>query len=1074
MAGEDINVFDTTTYPALANVLDRSKARPDVDRVYFPEGSISQGTDINDALSIEEAKRNKVAGMIAQDGDRISGADVLVNSSAGTVTITDGSIFLLGTPRAISGATLTGVPMTGDVKIGLRYVSTPVTGADDALFLGQYAGAEESYGEEGAVRTVLSFTWGREGDGGAGTLFPYVVLRNGELISQDAPPTLSGVQQQIAIYDYDSHENYIARGCRVSALGNTAGAQVFSIEEGTANILGYKLQRPVSTRFSIPEDADVGTVDAEPHTFDDNLTGTAVIALRHSPIASISSVVITKQRTVTITKGATNSVDALPDDSVTSILLVKQGATTYANPADYFQAGDAVSWTPGGVEPASGSSYDVTYKYLDAVTPSAFSQTTITVSGGVSSDPVIVSYSFKLPRVDRVCLDQTGAVVYLKGLSAPQQAQPPAVPKTVVNLARVINDWFGTPTVVNDGDLAVSVATERKVINKLYDLLDLVTLQKQKLDINVRAAGAQTGTFSDPLTSDFYRDAGEAQNGAVFNGSLQLPIIPEFIPIEATADLLLNFTQETVIKQDLYSSCEKINPYQVFAPLPAVITISPSKDYWTEQQTVWLSAQTQVFGSGNSQRVVDTEILQNSQTAPIQYLRQIPISFTIKGLGAGEVVTSLTFDGIDVNPGSLVANPSGQVSGSFLIPANVVGGTKQIVAVSASGTVCSALFVGQGLLETITLQQVTTVQRFQQTVVPVRHPTTFNGGNNTSNGAAHGDPQAQSFSLVEGRHISSIDIQFCAIGDRSEPVLIDVVTMDNGFPTTEIIAQAYVDMNPVLVNQWQRFTFDVPFFLPASQMFAFVVKTNDPNHSIKAGERGGFDATKQQWIAGQPYTVGTRFSSSNAISWTVHQDSDLMFQINCALFSPVSKTVNLGNFAVTDCSDLIIRADVFLPTDQTKVVFEVTFGSEPVVRILPDQVWERDSFFTGTVNVKAVLTGNSKVSPVVSKSILMISGTLQNTGEYVSRSWTIGTAVDVRAIMSTKLPVGSTLAVSVDANNDTFAALTQLSASPIDDGFTEREYKKDPYTAVAGRLKLVLTGTPAARPSVADVRAFTF
>ena len=283
--------------------------------------------------------------------------------------------------------------------------------------------------------------------GGAGTLFPYVLIRNGALISQDAPPTLSGIQQQIAIYDYDSHENYIARGCQVSALGKTAGDQTFSVAEGVANVLGIKVSRPVATRFTIAEDPDNGTVDAEPHTFDDGLTGTAVIALRHSPIAAINSVVITKQRTVTITKGVTNSVDALPDDSVTSILLVKQGATTYVVNTDYVMSGDAVSWAAAGAEPATGSSYDVTYKYLDAVTPTALTATTITVTGGVSSDPVIVSYSFKLPRVDRICLDPGGSVVYLKGLSAPSQPQPPAVPKTVVNLARVSNDWFGTPTV---------------------------------------------------------------------------------------------------------------------------------------------------------------------------------------------------------------------------------------------------------------------------------------------------------------------------------------------------------------------------------------------------------------------------------------------------------------------------------------------------------------------------------------------------------------------------------------------------------------------------------------------------
>lgn len=131
------------------------------------------------------------------------------------------------------------------------------------------------------------------------------------------------------------------------------------------------------------------------------------------------------------------------------------------------------------------------------------------------------------------------------------------------------------------------------------------------------------------------------------------------------------------------------------------------------------------------------------------------------------------------------------------------------------------------------------------------------------------------------------------------------------------------------------------------------------------------------------------------------------------------------------------------------------------------------SFFTGNLLVKVILIGSSKVSPVLGSDILVISGTMQANGVYVSDAWKMGTAVKVDAVMSTKLPVGSTLTVNCDAADGSWQSMP-LSLSVVeDDGFIEQTYEKSSFTAVQGRLRLTLTGTPAARPTVADLRAYT-
>lgn len=1049
------NVFDPVARPDLATIHDRRPLRPNNERVLFGEGTFAQAADINEGFSIEADKRKAVANLIARDGDRLEGGDIQVNTGAGTVFISAGKLFIDGSPRDIPARTLTGVPMAGLVQLGVRLTQGVVTAADDPIYLGLEPTAEESYGEPGGVRVVNTYAWAFATDGGAGQFYPYVTLLDGVIVSQDAPPTLSGVQQQIRLYDYDAHENYVVRGCTVMALGLTGGKQVFSIAEGTANILGAKIQRPTASRYEQTEQPDLGTVASEPTTYVD-AGGSAVLKVRRPPIAAISSVVITKQKTVTLTKGVAGSVDALPDSSTTEILSVVQGGTTYAVTTSYLKNGDAIDWSPVGPEPASNSTYQVTYQYLAAVVPSAFTATTVTVSGGVDGKPAFINYTNKLPRTDAICINDKGEIVYLKGISAVQNPQPPVIPGSLLMLAIVKNNWYGTAVVDDSATIrSYPFSQIHRMYNNMIDLFNQVSLQKQAISINSRAPAARTGIFSDPLIDDSFRDAGAVQNGAVFDGSFQIPIVPSFVKITASGVLTLFASEVNGIVQDAVSGCEKINPYQSFTPPPARMTISPAEDFWTDRRTDWLSAQTSVFGRGNAERTTSTTV-QKVSTTNESFLRQTSISFTIRDLGNGEALSKLTFDGIDVTPAGLVANAAGVLTGSFNIPANVSSGTKLVQATMASGTIASAMFTGQGKLEITTRQTINVIQRFNV------------------NTARNSDPQAQSFVLVSGRHVSSIDLRFCAIGNRNNPVIVEIVEMDNGFPTRQVLAQAEVDMNTVVTNSWTRFTFPVPVYLPQDRMYAFVVLTNDANHAISVATRGEFDQIAQKWIAAQPYTVGTRFSSSNAISWTVHQDSDITCRVNFAKFDPATRVVDLGTFAVNNCSDAIVRGDIVLPTASAKVLFELTFGNEAPVTVLPDQVLERSSFFTGNVKVRAMLFGDENVSPIVGKDILLISGTMQANGVYISRSFTFGSGVRLDTVLSHKLPYNSGLTIQYDANDGNWQTVPFGSSVAIDRGFIEQQNTKTGITAPnGGRLKLTLTGDPSARPSVSDLRAWT-
>ncbi len=1060
------NVFDPGAYPALANIHDRTSVRPEVDRVWFGEGDFAQAADFNDAFSTEERKRRQIGDLVASDGDRLSGGEIIVDADAGTVLITAGSIYLRGAPRSVDAATLADVPMTGDVELGVRVVVTPVTAADDAIYNGLVAGTE-SYAEPGAVRTTMSVRWAFDGDGGEGEFYRYVLLRDGSVISQDAPPTLSGVQRQIAAVDHGAHGNYIVRGCQVSALGLVGAKRQFSVAAGECNVLGIKVNRPVDNRLEVEEDPDLATVDLEAHSFADGGTGTVTFTVRRPPIAAINQLVIVKEKTVTITKGATGSVDALPDDGVVALVEVQQLSTTYDAVTDYVRNGDAVDWSPAGAEPASGSSYTVKYRYFESVEADSFTSTTVTVSGGVTGTEVFIGYDYKLPRHDRVLISSDGGLSYLRGLSSPENPHPPAEPDDALSLCVVKNDWYGRPTIDNNGTRSLPFKRLNYLETRLAEALDLVLLERLKSDANARAPGPTLGVFTDPFWDDSRRDLGEVQDAACFDGTLQLAIEPTIHQVRLPAFGMLDYSESVLIAQDLRTLCEKINPYMNFSPVPPQMTLSPSSDFWTETETVTLSDVTRVFGTGNQTRVRSSITSETVNTTRLPFLRQIDIDFEITGLGAGEIVPVLTFDGIDVHPGAgtLVANTEGVATGSFMIPANVAAGTKQVRAEGAAGLECAASFRGEGRLETTSVQTTTVLERFSQ-VTGIRR----SGGGDSSNP----DPQAQSFALTEGRFVSAVNLWFCKIGNRANPVDVDIVTMENGQPTRNAIATGRLSMAAVAAGVWTRVALELPVYVPPGVFLAFVVRTDDGEHSIAMARLGDFDTANQKWVSAQPYITGDNFSGSNNFSWLVHPDRDMTFQALSPVFSPAAKTISLGSFAAVDVSDILIRADIILPEAVCSVVFRVKIGSTTYL-VATDQTLELDEYYTGPVQIEAVLSGNARVSPVLSRDITVIFGKMKASGRYVGLPFTMGDPARVDVIFSGQLPVGSTVTVKADATDDSFVAATFVSAVAIDGGYSEYTYRIPAHSAPdGGRLELVMSGTPSARPAIADLRAFTF
>ena len=1047
----------------LPGAFDRAAGMASWQGVVHSEGRFIEGAELNEGQTIARARHERVARLIASDGDRVEDAAAVVQSELGNVILTAGRLYVGGDVFPVAQRVLSGVPMIGRTEIGVRLVKSWLTSEDDPGLLGIAPGAL-SEGEPGAAREVVTISWALSGDAEPGTFVPVYVLQDGTILDQTPPPSLDGINQSIAIYDRDAHGHYIVSGCRVTALGKVGGNQLFSIEEGAANINGFKRSRFAALRHAEPEEWDTETVAGEARTWPPG-GGPKTFVINNAPIDEVLSVLVTKETTEDVVRGLVAAgSDALSNNSVTEILSVTQGGTTFAETASWVRSGDQIDWAPGGPEPVPSSTYRVTYRYLDLVTPDAVTDTRIVLSGGVAGTTVILSYKWKLPRIDLLCLNSAGESVYVKGVSARRNPFPALPPGNLLPLAEISNSWIGKPAVENNGVRSITFAQQWRVFRRVQAHERLLELERIKSAIDAREPVAKLGMFVDPFISDFYRDAGEVQTASVGEGVLELSIEPTFYQGSLTAPVTLDWTEEIIIQQERSTSCMKINPYQNFEPLPAAMSLSPAADFWTERQTVWLSPATVEFNRGtrrdNGPLVVSSDAVETVPETEQQaeFLRQIAVTFTIAGLGAGEILDVLTFDGVDVKPAGVVAADSnGELTGSFVIPAGVTAGVKEVYAEGAGGSKATAFFVGQGTIEIDVMRTVTTIERWRREQA---------ASNNNSN-----DPLAQTFTPPEARMLVGFDVKLCALGDLGNNLFMQQVTVENGIPTGDVTAEVLIPMAGAVVG-WKSGRFALPVVTLNDRESAVIVGTDDADHSLSVARLSDFDVESQSFVGAQPYTTGVLLSSSNKMTWTPHQNEDLTFRAVAAKFGPLTKTVPLGSFNLVNASDLQVRAAVELPSSACRAVFEIVRADNSVIRLLPGQVLQLTEYITETVQLRAVLTGSEKLSPILYAPVWLIAGEIATEGTYVTRAFNLGAGVDLTAYYKAALPAGSTAVIEYDKADDNWLALTLASTELLSDpAWVERKHAATGITAAQGRLKITITGGPAARPRLGDLGA---
>ena len=388
------------------------------------------------------------------------------------------------------------------------------------------------------------------------------------------------------------------------------------------------------------------------------------------------------------------------------------------------------------------------------------------------------------------------------------------------------------------------------------------------------------------------------------------------------------------------------------------------------------------------------------------------------------------------------ADHSGIARGKFTIPANIPAGVKSVEIIGERGSRGLAQFTGRGEITLEERRRVITVTRY--------------------------DPLAQTITLLtEGRHIAAVGLWFEDIGDK--PVTVQIRA--TGLPTGAVLAEARITAAQIRGNGEETVVdFATPIYIEALQEFAIVILTDDNRHSLAIAEVGQYDRRAQRYVTEQGYSVGVLLSSSNASTWTPHNNADLAFRLYAAEFTATEHTTELKTQTAHNTSDLYLMADVERPGTETDVSF--TFVADERRYTLQDkQTGRLDVRTDGDITAKVTLRGSKTRSPVLYSGALLALGDLQETATYISRAVVAGSGQAIVTLES-NTPSGSALTVEIEIDG-TWKSCTPENGEPLGDGWVRNEYKQAISGGDTVRCRITLSGNISARPRARALRMVT-
>lgn len=698
-----------------------------------------------------------------------------------------------------------------------------------------------------------------------------------------------------------------------------------------------------------------------------------------------------------------------------------------------------------------GTDYKVTSTPLGDTTPGASTVIDFNVAGGVKpkdGGTIRVDYDYYLSREDIITLDVTGNFTVIEG--QPDREGLTKQPENRDPLTLKIGNVHVYP--FSDFAEAKNTAVMRlrmEDLQRMKTRLENVEYNQAMLILEKQATKTEDpltlrGVFADPFTDFSKMDSSISSVAFSFDdATITIPtktpddqkVKPKFMENQSVANswgrlVTAPFTEIKEISQPLATEAWNVNPYMVYNK-QGVLKLTPETDNWIDEQRVTLYEEDHITtnlnrwwmhqGEGDPSGVVsdwNKELIdktqleggvqwnessigwrekqegsfwssaQTTRNEVIEYMRQIEVAFQATNLKPNENNLFMTFDGnrVAVKPsgatlpgsdaGTVRSNAQGEASGTFMIPTGVRTGTREATLQNANNQ-ATTTFTAQGSAK-ITTDTIT------------RTRVTFNLY----------DPLAQSFAFPQARVITSVGVYFGSKSTKDNIIMQVRGLSDGGLPNRTIYAERVLTPDKILISddasKETRIALDDPLMVKPGENYCIVFITDSADYTMWCATMGQKTlGTNPQTVISQPYVNGVLFSSSNAVSWTVHQETDMKFNIYTAQFEEEG-IIEFDTMKDIDSNGILLMASYLTP-DNTGCVWEVKIvNASDVGTVSIDSVpWMplvnyagiETPFVVGLAKLRARFKSNRYISPMlVLDDLLFVNFVSATKGEYVSKT----------------------------------------------------------------------------------------
>ncbi|KJW07826.1 hypothetical protein OTUT144_0137 [Orientia tsutsugamushi str. UT144] len=216
--------------------------------------------------------------------------------------------------------------------------------------------------------------------------------------------------------------------------------------------------------------------------------------------------------------------------------------------------------------------------------------------------------------------------------------------------------------------------------------------------------------------------------------------------------------------------------------------------------------------------------------------------------------------------------------------------------------------------------------------------------------------------------------------------------------------------------------------------------------------------------------MGVLLSSSNASTWTDHQNRDLTFRLLGACFTANTRVIDLCTITGNNTSDLIALANVERVASDTDLDFTLTEQNGTEHKLSDDLPIALRSRITGALNVNAQMRGSSLHSPVLYPGVQIVLGNVTETADYVTRAIPAGSNSKVTITYEALMIRTADVKAYVQKTDGTWQLVELTTGKQVGDNLVERMHILTSFNVVETLVKLILSGTILYRPKVRSLR----